>query len=336
MKEKQKITGDCGIIIGRFQVPDLHEAHIDLIQSVIDRHPKVFIFLGLSPLKTTFVNPLDFEARKQMILQKFPSVNVLYIKDEREDDIWSKKLDNQINDILGPNQTAVLYGSRDSFIPFYKGKFNVIELEPTRIVSGTELRKEASNRVKSTPDFRYGVIHAVGNQYPTVFTTVDVAILDLANERTLLAKKPNEKLYRFVGGFADPKSESFEQDVKREVIEETGLEIADVKYLGSCLIKDWRYEHEVNKIKTLFFVGNYVFGGPVANDDISEVRWFKLTELKESVIVPEHRPLLEMFLEYLKTKTTDKLRQKSVDDFDKLMTENTKQPVPFMEDYQTN
>ena len=63
---------DVGVIVGRFQVPELHPGHIDLIQTVCDAHDKVVIFLGLSPLMVTRENPLDFESRKQMILAKFP------------------------------------------------------------------------------------------------------------------------------------------------------------------------------------------------------------------------------------------------------------------------
>ena len=38
---------NVGVIVGRFQVPELHRMHHDLIQSVIDRHEKVYIFLGI-------------------------------------------------------------------------------------------------------------------------------------------------------------------------------------------------------------------------------------------------------------------------------------------------
>lgn len=298
MKPKE-IKADVGVIIGRFQVPDLHEAHCDLIQSVLDRHHKVVVFLGLSPCKTTFNNPLDFEARKQLILQKFPNVNVLYIKDEPSDDVWSRKLDSQVDDLTGANQSAVLYGSRDSFIPHYKGNLPVVELEPTRIISGTELRKEASNRVKASADFRAGVIWAIGNVWPSCLPTVDVAILDKTNNRVLMARKSNEKLYRFVGGFASPKSPSYEDDAKREVMEETGLEVGDLIYIGSTLVDDWRYRKEQNKIKTMFYVGIYTFGCPDAKDDIVESRWFDLTKFTEVDIVPEHRKLFEMFNEFM-------------------------------------
>src|SRR5271167_2605495 len=101
---------DVGIIVGRFQVHELHAAHKNLIQSVLDRHDKVITFLGLSPLKYTGENPLDFQARKQMILEQFPTVNVLYIKDKPSDEAWSRELDEKISDLLSPKQNPTLYG----------------------------------------------------------------------------------------------------------------------------------------------------------------------------------------------------------------------------------
>jgi bifunctional NMN adenylyltransferase/nudix hydrolase len=220
---------------------------------------------------------------------------LLYIKDEPDDVVWSKKLDNQILDLIGPNQTACLYGSRDSFLPHYRGGFDTVELEPTSYISATELRNVTHKTVRPSEDFRAGIIWSTGNQYISCLPTVDVAIVDKTLKRVLLAKKPNEKLYRFVGGFAQPTSPDYETDAKREVMEETGLEVSDLKYVGSTLISDWRYKKEQNKIKTLFFIGFYIFGCPTANDDISEVRWYELTKIGEGDIVPEHKPLLEMF-----------------------------------------
>ncbi len=80
MKQSQ-MQYDVGVIVGRFQVPDLHQAHRDLIEKVISQHQKTIIFLGLSPCKSTRNNPLDFEARKNMILDSYPDVIVLYIDD---------------------------------------------------------------------------------------------------------------------------------------------------------------------------------------------------------------------------------------------------------------
>lgn len=286
-----------GIVVGRFHADELHEGHLELLKSVCDKHPRVFVFLGLSPLLATKKNPLDFEARKQMILEKFPNVNVLYIKDVRDNEVWVKKLESQIEDISGV-QEVMLYGGRESFIdPYIKagGKFPTTELESTRYVSATEIRERISRVVKNSREFRQGVIWATYNRYPTVFTTVDVVIYD-ENRRLLMVRKPGEKLYRFVGGFSNVTSPSFEYDAKREVQEETGVAIGEPEYMGSFLVKDWRYEHEDDKIKTLVFAAKYLFGAPKGMDDVAEARWFNAPDLSMSDIVEEHHPIYTMWL----------------------------------------
>jgi len=298
---KRKIEkGDVGVIIGRFQVPELHEAHKELIDSVCKEHDRVIIFLGLSPVRVTRNNPLDFEGRKQMILDDYPDVTVLYVKDQKSDEAWSRKIDSSISDLIGPDQNATLYGSRSSFIKHYTGKFQTQELEQTRFISGTEIRKVISRKVKGHKYFRSGVIWAAYNQYPVSYTTVDIAILD--GNKVLLGKKPYEDKYRFVGGFSDPSSENFEEDAKREVSEETGLAVGDLKYLASFKIDDWRYRGEVDSIKTLFFTAIYIYGRPEANDDISEVRWFKLDDKILDHIVDGHLPLMNHLLTFIKGK----------------------------------
>jgi bifunctional NMN adenylyltransferase/nudix hydrolase len=323
---------DVGVIVGRFQVHELHQAHRDLIDYVCERHEKVIIFLGLSPLPVSTNNPLDFESRRQMLTAAYPEVNVLYIKDVNSDEVWSNRLDAMIEDLLTPAQSVVLYGGRDSFIDHYRGRYPTQELTQAVFMSGTAERKAiARSRAKASPEFRAGVIWASQSRFPTVYTTVDIAILDYdrledrkpASEswkncvrctprqacashedeaktyyaperptRVLLGRKPDEKLYRFIGGFADPNSESFEQDAKREVREESGLEVGDLRYLGSLNVDDWRYRNEPDGIRTMLFTAKYLHGRPTPGDDIEEVRWFDLSDNLE--VVPTHRPLMEM------------------------------------------
>lgn len=300
MKAKQERT-DVGVLVGRFQVDDLHEAHRDLINSVIAEHDKVIIFLGLSPARVTRNNPLDFEARKQMILAAYPEVIVLYIKDVGNDEVWSKKLDDQIADNVGPTSTVTLYGGRESFIAHYTGKYDTCEMEQESYISGSEIRKKISNKVKASPDFRSGVIWAAHNQYPGVHPTVDVAIWDDKHERLLMARKEYEELYRFIGGFAQGKA-SYEENAQREVAEEAHIEISEPVYLGSCYVDDWRYQREADGIVTIFFEAIHTFGKPNPDDDIYELKWFDAEGLSEEDIVPEHRPLLSMLHERSKIK----------------------------------
>jgi len=284
-----------GVIVARFQSPYLHEGHVDIITQVLSHHPRVIIFLGNSPVRCSKNNPLDFQARKAMIETKFPNVEVYYIDDIGNNELWSKNLDQLIRKNIGPNGTAVLYGSRDSFVAAYSGKFPTIELVPNKFISAREIRKNVGIKFKNTQEFREGVVWAVENQYPSVHPTVDFAIVNFYKQEVLLARKPNEELLRFPGGFADTNTPSYEADVLREAKEETGLEFTSYPvYIGSTLIDDWRYRSEQNKIKTLMFIVKYNGGEPKANDDIADVRWVEISNLKENDIVPTHRPLMEM------------------------------------------
>lgn len=299
MKVKEK-SYDVGVIVGRFQVPFLHPAHKELIQTVLDKHPKVIVFLGVSHVPATYNNPLDFESRKKMLLTEFPDINVLYIQDTKYDTTWSKNLDASIKALIGPTSTAVIYGSRDSFIPYYSGNYSVLELEPLAHYSGTELRNIASKIVKNSEDFRAGVIWAVSNQYTKVLTTVDCIIYNENYTQVLLGRKEAETEYRFVGGFSDVKSESFEADILREIDEETHITVKNLQYLGSMKVQDWRYRSEKDQIKTLVFSAIYEAGKIMPDDDIVEARWFNVA-INDSdkplshYLVTEHQKLWNTF-----------------------------------------
>lgn len=303
MKELERY--DIGVIVGRFQVHELHDGHKQLIDHVCEQHNKVVMFLGLSHVNMSMNNPLDFESRKQMILAEYPDINVLYIKDMPSDEAWSRKLDEMVNEVGLPGQSAVLYGSRESFIPHYKGQFPVRELvaENEAYYSGTLVRKEiARSSARSSADFRAGVIFASANRHPIAYCTVDVAIFDSNrwvephDTRILLVRKHNERHFRFPGGFSEPTSPSLEADARREAYEETGVSITDPQYVGSLLVDDWRYRNERDKIKTTLWQALYISGRPAPQDtgEIAEVRWFTFRSLKETDIHPTHRPLLAL------------------------------------------
>lgn len=306
MQPKQD-TYDVGAIVGRFQVHELHDAHRELIQHVIDQHDKVVVLLGLSPLRSSTSNPLDYEARKQLILEEFPNVIVAYIEDVPSDSVWSKKLDKQLRTILTPSQTARLYGGRDGFIKHYKGTFPAQELESEAVMSGTAVRRKIkSGGTKATSDFRAGVIWATGNRFPTAYSTVDVAILqdvDLPGRELehdiLLGRKEHEQKFRLIGGFVDPTDGTKEAACRREVQEEAGISITDPQYVTSMRVDDWRYRDEPDAIMTTLFKARRLSGRPEPGDDIDEVRWFDLALLGDSDVVTEHLPLIRALKRHL-------------------------------------
>lgn len=302
-----KITDDIdtskyeiGVIIGRFQLHQLHKAHCDVIESVLSNHKKVILFLGVTKVIGSSSNPLDFASRKAMIQEKYPEIVVLSLPDTRSDEIWSRNLDSRIREVFQIGN-VLLYGSRDSFIPHYKGQFDTAELEQEIYVSGTEVRKQVSEEIKSSKEWRAGVIYGSYNRYSTSYQTVDVAVFNEEENQLLLAKKPGEDKYRFIGGFVDVKDTSLEHTAKREFMEEAGAEISITGYIGSFRVDDWRYRSERDKIMTTLFKAKYLFGHLEPSDDVEELRWFDLKDLKEiggiqKLIVEEHQSMMSILL----------------------------------------
>tara|TARA_R110000782_G_scaffold15939_2_gene46091 strand:- start:1563 stop:2492 length:930 start_codon:yes stop_codon:yes gene_type:complete len=305
--EKVSYNSSVGVIIARLQTPFLHDGHKGLIEHVINEHDNVLVFLGVSKIQNTKKNPLDFITRAKMVQAMYPNVIVLPMEDNRSDEKWSKNIDNTIRTIF-PEKIAIIYGSRDSFIPHYHGKQEIQEYPPVGEYNATELRKIASEKTLCSEDFRAGVIYGINKQRPTTYSTVDVVVFN-EDKKILLARKPTEKLFRFVGGFVDRTDYCYETAARRELYEETKLSALKMHYICSQQIEDWRYAKEDSGIMTTLFMAYEwdQMGKPEASDDIEEVKYFEasmfidINVIKEN-IVPEHVDLMITFMTYLNNK----------------------------------
>lgn len=135
-----------------------------------------------------------------------------------------------------------------------------------------------------------------------VYPTVDCAIFeDNLFSRILLARKPGQNLYRFVGGFVDPVDDSYEDSAIREAKEETGLDCVFGGYVTSRKVNDPRYKDKEDKIITTLtaLVSLAPLEDAKANDDIEEVKIFDVHDVNESMLMPEHRPLWKYLLTWI-------------------------------------
>jgi bifunctional NMN adenylyltransferase/nudix hydrolase len=298
---------EVGVLIGRFQVPRLHKFHRELIETVCANHKKVIIFLGIPVVDNTIRNPLDFASRKAMIQEQFPHVTIIPLRDQRDNHVWSHLLDQKIAEPFG-NRKSLLYGCRDSFIPFYYGRHKTVELAGNNDkISGSRIRHDVSLEVVNSEDFRKGVIYANYGRYPVIMPCADVVVYNGGDDTILLARKPNEKQYRFIGGHVDTTDKNYEQSAIRELHEEAGvnLEVSDPKYICSGKIADWRHAKETSEIFSTLFIVNRLWGRAEPNDDIEEVKWFKVDDVLDyedysKLIVPEHVEFFGNLVEYLK------------------------------------
>jgi bifunctional NMN adenylyltransferase/nudix hydrolase len=289
-----------GVIVGRFQVPELHAGHRHLIEYSLAHNEKTLIVIGSGRGLATERNPLPYSVRQAMMLEAYPLVRVIEHFDHPSDEVWSTRLDALI-DIVFPGHRPTLYGSRDSFIPHYSG-VNKVELIPDiESVTGTALRESVKEHVACSSPFRSGIIHTHATRFPIVYPVVDVAIINPERRMVLLGEKETDQgKRRFIGGFVDTTlDDSYEHAARREAFEETGgLEVDAYTYLGSIRIDDWRYRGSKDCVMSSFFKAQYIFGQPRASDDIDALHWTPFEEVMER-LAESHKPLGEMLMRSL-------------------------------------
>jgi hypothetical protein len=122
-------------------------------------------------LEPNFKNPLPFEMRKQMIEEWFSkyfskSMTVIPIVDVFNVGLWSKNLDEKIKELTSETDVVTLYGSRDSFIFNYVGKYPTIEVKSFSNISASQLREEVKRLdvTVTAEEFRKGVIWSLRNE----------------------------------------------------------------------------------------------------------------------------------------------------------------------------
>jgi bifunctional NMN adenylyltransferase/nudix hydrolase len=266
---------------------------MELFRQVRSRHSGVIVFVGVHPAGISVNHPLDFPVRKAMIQAKFPDFIVLPLRDTKDDDSWSAQLDYALSGVADFGDIT-LYGGRDSFVPHYTGKFKPVELTlmpEIAAIKGTDNRREFSNQVLESRDFRAGMIYAAHHLWPVLLPTVDIAIFNSDYTEVLLGRKPGEKKFRFIGGHAEKKHGSYEAGARAETMEEAGLDPNAMEYIGSAVIPDWRYATADRGVMTAFFATTTMSMGARAGDDIEEVKWFKVNQVTLDTFVDTHHPL---------------------------------------------
>lgn len=295
------MNNKTGVVVGRWQCPSLHKGHKHLINRVVEKSAQLVLIIGEAPISYTDRNPLPSGIVERMLKESYPEAHIYIVKDYPDDNIWSGEIDQ----ILELYKYPTLYGSRDSFIKNYTGKYKTKEIKEKKIICSTDIRRNLKQYAhnENNKSFRKGIIHAIENRYPTAYPTVDVALLKKIgkNVEILLARKPNKTTWCFVGGFVDVKDSSLAMAAYRELNEEVkGIYTHELFYIGSSKIRDERYEGTKDGIITSLF-GTYFMGGnPKAADDIEDVKWFDIKTFDKSQLSRHHHFLFDSLKEYLK------------------------------------
>jgi len=123
------------------------------------------------------------------------------------------------------------------------------------------------------PKERSRVCPSCGLQH---FPRLSPAVITLIEDgdRMLLARSPHfaPGVYSTLAGFVEP-GESLEEAVVREVREEVGVELADVRYFGS---QPWPFPNSL----MVGFLARYAGGAlRLQEDEIEDARWFTADDL---------------------------------------------------------
>jgi NAD+ diphosphatase len=130
--------------------------------------------------------------------------------------------------------------------------------------------------------------------YPRVSPAIIVAVIK--DSEILLARSPRYQysFYSVLAGFVEP-GETFEECVSREVREEVGIDVENIRYLSS---QPWPFPHTLMVGFTADYAGGEI---TVDKDEITEARWFKADNLP---VIPRPGTISYQLIEWFVRKSS--------------------------------
>jgi NAD+ diphosphatase len=138
--------------------------------------------------------------------------------------------------------------------------------------------------------------------YPRISPAV-IVLIEHGN-KVLLSRSPHfpKGMYSIQAGFVEP-GENLEQAVKREILEEVGIHIKQVKYFGS---QPWPFPNSL----MIGFTARYA-GGELTIDkvEIEEAAWYGIDELPE---IPPPLSIARKLIDHFVKKQTKQIGLKQM------------------------
>jgi len=189
-------------------------------------------------------------------------------------------IEEKIEEKIEENENLNFYDTQifRAFMPQYMAFAGITGNQIYRWLENNKYCGRCGSEMKKSENERAMVCGKCGRIiYPTISPAVTVAITN--GDKILLARNAqgNFRKFALVAGFVEI-GESFEETVKREVMEEVGLKVKNIRYYKS---QPWAFS-DTEMIG--FFVD--LDGDDkvtIQESEIAEARWFSRDELKDDL-----------------------------------------------------
>ncbi|MFC2014571.1 NAD(+) diphosphatase [Chloroflexota bacterium] len=179
--------------------------------------------------------------------------------------------DTTVPEGMSLNELRSLYSLIDEDIFFLAGKaIQIVNWDQTNQYCGrcgNETQVLQGERAKKCPVC--GLM-----SYPRISPAVITAVVK--DEKILLSHNASFRgnMHSLIAGFVEP-GETLEECIKREIMEEVGIQVKNIKYFGS---QPWPFPNSL----MIGFVADYESGEiSVDGEEISEAGWFDVNSLPE-------------------------------------------------------
>jgi NAD+ diphosphatase len=154
---------------------------------------------------------------------------------------------------------------------------------------GTHMESETERRAKVCP--QCGL-----TSFPPLSPAIIVAVV--RGNKLLLASAHRHPpgLYSVIAGFVEP-GETLKDCVRREVKEETGIEVKDIRYFGS---QPWPFPHSLMIAFTATYAGSEII---IEKDEIKDAGWFTADNLPP---IPPKISIARQLIDWFVTQQSDR------------------------------
>lgn len=239
-----------GVLIGRFQVPQMHEGHRFIVRRMLEQCDEVLILFGSANRTRSVKNPFTYRERREATHRLFPSVITAPLNDYLYNDSqWMADVAATIQGVLESvtsdhqeNFEVVLYGHHKDGNDYLKWfpQYDYVNINSDIDISGTEVRNSFMHLLPENvqADAAYfAKERETFNKYPypaSLNICCGDAVVECLGHILLIKRKftPGAGNWALPGGHKNT-NETFLECALRELAEETNLRIPLPVLLGS-------------------------------------------------------------------------------------------------------